>query len=151
MEQVENGGTLASAGDVKPTQPSSQPVPTPVVQPQPSQPKQAPTSVAPKTQPTQPAPTTSVPKAEPPNATPKAAAPQAVECTWLKIVTEMVLTLKSAYFGDDDGFVVRRIVKADNSCLFTSLGYVLEGHSREKGLRLRKVVADAIKADPIEV
>lgn len=43
--------------------------------------------------------------------------------------------------------MVRRVVKADNSCLFTSLGYVLEGHERQKGLKLRKVVADAVMAD----
>eukprot|EP01102_Stenamoeba_stenopodia_P019993 TRINITY_DN7660_c0_g1_i1.p1 TRINITY_DN7660_c0_g1~~TRINITY_DN7660_c0_g1_i1.p1 ORF type:complete len:375 (+),score=82.46 TRINITY_DN7660_c0_g1_i1:167-1291(+) len=134
LEQVENGGTLATVGtstaEAKPAQaptPAQVPAQTPTPTAQAISAEKSAAQPAPKPQP-EPA------KSAPTASAPKAKAPEPVE----------------VYFGDEDGLVVRRIVKADNSCLFTSLGYVLEGHSREKGLRLRKVVADAIKADPFE-
>jgi ubiquitin thioesterase OTU1 len=40
--------------------------------------------------------------------------------------------------------MVRRVVNADNSCLFTALGYLLEGKQREKGRALRQVISDII-------
>lgn len=46
------------------------------------------------------------------------------------------------------GCAVRRIVDADNSCLFTSLGYVLLGKDRLAGMRLRDAVVEEILADP---
>jgi hypothetical protein len=57
-------------------------------------------------------------------------------------------TEPQAFGNDNDGYVVRRVVKADNSCLFTSLGYIMENHERTKGLAYRQVVASAIRADP---
>jgi len=47
------------------------------------------------------------------------------------------------------GTGVRRVVDADNSCLFTSLGYVLLGKDRSAGMNLRKVVAEEILADQL--
>ncbi|GMH35786.1 hypothetical protein BSKO_03654 [Bryopsis sp. KO-2023] len=47
----------------------------------------------------------------------------------------------------DGSFIVRRYVDSDNSCLFTAVGYVME-HNRLKGLDLRKVISDAVLADP---
>eukprot|EP01104_Vermistella_antarctica_P006625 TRINITY_DN17331_c0_g1_i1.p1 TRINITY_DN17331_c0_g1~~TRINITY_DN17331_c0_g1_i1.p1 ORF type:complete len:325 (+),score=39.74 TRINITY_DN17331_c0_g1_i1:260-1234(+) len=46
------------------------------------------------------------------------------------------------------GSVVRRPVASDNSCLFTSIAYVLEGRDLSKASHLRTVVADTIAADP---
>lgn len=46
------------------------------------------------------------------------------------------------------GVAVRRVVNADNSCLFTSLGYLLLGKNREAGRTLRASVADEILHDP---
>ncbi|ELR18338.1 deubiquinating enzyme, putative [Acanthamoeba castellanii str. Neff] len=47
-----------------------------------------------------------------------------------------------------EGEVIRRVVAANNHCLFTSLGYVLEDHNRDAGLKLRQVIADVVKSDP---
>lgn len=44
-------------------------------------------------------------------------------------------------------FVVRRVVDADNSCLFRSVAYLLEG-SRSTGPALRDVVARTVLEDP---
>jgi ubiquitin thioesterase OTU1 len=49
--------------------------------------------------------------------------------------------------ANTSGVAVRRVVDADNSCLFTSLGYVMLGKERAKGRVLRDVVADEILAD----
>lgn len=46
-----------------------------------------------------------------------------------------------------DGKIVRRVVNADNSCLFNSVGYVLEGHSRQKAASLRQLIADTVTQD----
>ncbi len=42
------------------------------------------------------------------------------------------------------GKMVRRIVDADNSCLFTSFSYVLEGKTRSKPQQMRQIVADVL-------
>lgn len=47
----------------------------------------------------------------------------------------------------DGSCVVRRIIPSDNSCLFTAVGYVME-HDRGKAAQLRRVIADAVAADP---
>lgn len=47
----------------------------------------------------------------------------------------------------DGSCVVRRVIPSDNSCLFTAVGYVME-HDRGKAAELRKVIADAVAADP---
>jgi ubiquitin thioesterase OTU1 len=43
--------------------------------------------------------------------------------------------------------VVRRVIPSDNSCLFTAVGYVME-NDRGKAAQLRRVIADAVAADP---
>lgn len=47
----------------------------------------------------------------------------------------------------DGSCVVRRVIPSDNSCLFTAVGYVME-NNRGKAAGLRKVIADAVAADP---
>lgn len=47
----------------------------------------------------------------------------------------------------DGSCVVRRKVDDDNSCLFSAVGYVMEG-SRSHATKLRRVIADAVAADP---
>eukprot|EP01132_Coremiostelium_polycephalum_P002080 gene2080-2566_t len=49
---------------------------------------------------------------------------------------------------DIDGFVVRRYTDDDNSCLFSSVGYVLENKRRQKASELRQIIANAVKSDP---
>jgi ubiquitin thioesterase OTU1 len=45
----------------------------------------------------------------------------------------------------------RRVVPADNSCLFNSVGYVCHGdRNLSSAARLRKLVADAVLADPVQ-
>lgn len=47
----------------------------------------------------------------------------------------------------DGSCVVRRVIPSDNSCLFTAVGYVME-NDRGRAAALRKVIADAVAADP---
>lgn len=47
----------------------------------------------------------------------------------------------------DGSAVARRVVDADNSCLFASVGYVMEG-TRAAAPRLRALVAKAVASDP---
>ncbi|BEI86209.1 hypothetical protein CcaverHIS002_0604960 [Cutaneotrichosporon cavernicola] len=49
--------------------------------------------------------------------------------------------------GRDAGFLQLRVVPDDNSCLFSAVSVVFEGDI-EAAQKLRKVVADAIRADP---
>lgn len=58
------------------------------------------------------------------------------------------LAPKDAPPVNTSGVGVRRVVDADNSCLFTSLGYVLLGKDRKAGMALRDVVAKEVLADP---
>jgi ubiquitin thioesterase OTU1 len=48
---------------------------------------------------------------------------------------------------DPDGFVVRRVMDADNSCLFNSIGYCMK-RSRTHSKMLRKIVHDTVLGDP---
>ncbi|KAL1413133.1 ubiquitin-specific protease otu1 [Vanrija albida] len=50
--------------------------------------------------------------------------------------------------GLDAGYLQLRVVPDDNSCLFSAIGLVFEG-GIGAAQSLRKVVADAIKADPV--
>jgi len=43
-----------------------------------------------------------------------------------------------------DGQLVKRVVDADNSCLFNSIGYVLQNKNRQAATELREIVAQAI-------
>ncbi|KAL3147363.1 hypothetical protein ABBQ32_002844 [Trebouxia sp. C0010 RCD-2024] len=47
----------------------------------------------------------------------------------------------------DGSCVVRRKVDDDNSCLFSAVGYVMQG-SRSHAAKLRRIIADAVAADP---
>ena len=47
----------------------------------------------------------------------------------------------------EDMFVVRRVIESDNSCLFNAVAYAAEKSLRE-ATRLRKVIVDAIRAEP---
>jgi ubiquitin thioesterase OTU1 len=49
---------------------------------------------------------------------------------------------------DPEGFVVRRVMDADNSCLFNSIGYALH-KIRLEPQKYRKLVAEAVLEDPI--
>jgi ubiquitin thioesterase OTU1 len=49
---------------------------------------------------------------------------------------------------DPDGFVVRRVIDADNSCLFNSIGYILLDRSQTDAPKLRQMVAQAVRDDP---
>ncbi|KAH3756994.1 ubiquitin thioesterase OTU1 [Pelomyxa schiedti] len=44
--------------------------------------------------------------------------------------------------------VVRRVIPADNGCLFNAVGYVLGGHSRSEVDRLRHLIAETVFNDP---
>ena len=49
------------------------------------------------------------------------------------------------------GSLHRRVVPADNSCLFNSVGYVCDGDRHlSSASRLRKLVADTVLADPVQ-
>ena len=48
----------------------------------------------------------------------------------------------------DGSAVARRVVDADNSCLFASVGYVMEG-TRLAAPKLRALVAKAVVSDPV--
>ncbi|CAI7732255.1 unnamed protein product [Closterium sp. NIES-54] len=47
---------------------------------------------------------------------------------------------------EEQGVVVRRVMDADNSCLFNAVGYVTE-RSRDKGAQLRQVIARVVAGD----
>ncbi|XP_055911683.1 ubiquitin thioesterase OTU1 [Eupeodes corollae] len=48
------------------------------------------------------------------------------------------------------GILMKKIVPADNSCLFTSIGYVLNGKvSTDCGSFMRKIIATQVSADPV--
>jgi len=50
---------------------------------------------------------------------------------------------------DPDGIGVRRIIDADNSCLFNSIGYILLDKSLVSAPKLRRMVAQAVRDDPV--
>jgi len=52
--------------------------------------------------------------------------------------------------GDGEGYMVRRKIADDNSCLFNAVGYVLEGKTRSKAPQLRSLIASLVVADPDE-
>jgi len=54
---------------------------------------------------------------------------------------------ESVQLPGQEGYLQLRVVPDDNSCLFSALGVVFEG-GIQGGQGLRKVVADAIRADP---
>ncbi|KAF9611003.1 hypothetical protein IFM89_026309 [Coptis chinensis] len=48
-----------------------------------------------------------------------------------------------------EGIVVRRVIPADNSCLFNAVGYVME-HDKLKAPELRQVIAATVASDPVK-
>ncbi|XP_071443595.1 ubiquitin thioesterase Otu1 [Hetaerina americana] len=49
------------------------------------------------------------------------------------------------------GILLRKVVPADNSCLFTSIGYVLSGKVHtDNGAFLREIIAESVAANPDE-
>ncbi|KAH9331590.1 hypothetical protein KI387_003698, partial [Taxus chinensis] len=46
----------------------------------------------------------------------------------------------------DEGVVVRRVIPADNSCLFNAVGYVME-RDKNKSTELRQVIAATVASD----
>ncbi|KAK3931134.1 Ubiquitin thioesterase OTU1 [Frankliniella fusca] len=47
------------------------------------------------------------------------------------------------------GILLRKVVPSDNSCLFTSVGYVLSGKVDPTcGQHMRKIIAEAVRSDP---
>ena len=57
------------------------------------------------------------------------------------------------FFGGGDGErLVRRVIPADNSCLFAALAHAFEGSAgrRQRADGLRTIVAERVLADPIE-
>eukprot|EP00980_Cylindrotheca_fusiformis_P029689 scaffold23708_cov152-Cylindrotheca_fusiformis.AAC.6 len=59
-------------------------------------------------------------------------------------------TIAEPNMTDPDGFVIRRVMDADNSCLFNSIGYVLEQTRSSQQPRIyRAMVANAVLQDPI--
>eukprot|EP00817_Percolomonadidae_sp_ATCC50343_P007695 CAMPEP_0117432508 /NCGR_PEP_ID=MMETSP0758-20121206/11981_1 /TAXON_ID=63605 /ORGANISM="Percolomonas cosmopolitus, Strain AE-1 (ATCC 50343)" /LENGTH=266 /DNA_ID=CAMNT_0005222465 /DNA_START=165 /DNA_END=962 /DNA_ORIENTATION=- len=58
---------------------------------------------------------------------------------------------KGPFSPHAEGFVARRVIPADNSCLFNSIAYCLEGTASRKNNRarsLRQVCADIVGNDP---
>ncbi|KAI8328374.1 hypothetical protein BC941DRAFT_445106 [Chlamydoabsidia padenii] len=48
-----------------------------------------------------------------------------------------------------EGYLVQRVMDDDNSCLFRSIGYVLERNHTSMAQTLRQVIARAIEKDPV--
>ena len=46
--------------------------------------------------------------------------------------------------------MIRRIIPADNSCLFNSIAYCLENKSKGLAFKLRKITADFVAKDKIK-
>ena len=64
-----------------------------------------------------------------------------------KFLKDNTATTEPPAIVDPDGFVVRRVMDADNSCLFNSIGYCMK-HSRSHSKVLRKIVHDTVLNDP---
>ena len=58
-----------------------------------------------------------------------------------------ISTSTSDFIRLEDMHAIRRVIASDNSCLFNAVGYCCEKSLRES-TRLRKVIVDAIRADP---
>ncbi|XP_043289694.1 ubiquitin thioesterase OTU1 [Venturia canescens] len=59
--------------------------------------------------------------------------------------------VNSDSFADTPGILMKKIVPADNSCLFTSVGYVLNGKIDPScASYMREIIANAVASDPDE-
>lgn len=57
-------------------------------------------------------------------------------------------TSDQEYVKVSDGYLIVRQMKDDNSCLFSSIGYVLNQNA-EKNVKLRQEVKDYVLSDPV--
>ena len=72
--------------------------------------------------------------------------PQSTAVSEAKAPTAPVAPQLAPTHGGDGERVVRRVIAADNSCLFNSVAYILEGGSKTHGPKLRQVVADVVRS-----
>ncbi|CAG9310881.1 unnamed protein product [Blepharisma stoltei] len=49
----------------------------------------------------------------------------------------------------DGKVMIRRIIPADNSCLFNSVGYAMEGRQKHMGEYLRSIIGVFVESDPV--
>ncbi|XP_055706834.1 ubiquitin thioesterase OTU1 [Phlebotomus papatasi] len=64
---------------------------------------------------------------------------------------DALLAAQSAAVADDEfaGLLLKKVVPADNSCLFTSIGYALNGTvNTDCGVLMRQIIAEHVAADP---
>lgn len=65
---------------------------------------------------------------------------------------DALLAAQSAAVADDEfaGVLLKQVVPADNSCLFTSIGYALNGavNTDGGGSMMREIIAEHVAADP---
>jgi len=67
----------------------------------------------------------------------------------LNSLTMKSSTCKFQQVPDSNGLVmIKRVILADNSCLFNSVAYALENKSRDSATYLRQIVASYIVSDP---
>ena len=57
-------------------------------------------------------------------------------------------TTEPAAIVNPDGFVVRRVMDADNSCLFNSIGYCMKHSGSHSKVLRKKIVHDTVLNDP---
>ncbi|CAK0872783.1 unnamed protein product, partial [Prorocentrum cordatum] len=51
--------------------------------------------------------------------------------------------------GGGEERIVRRVIPADNSCLFNAVAYALEGGATDRAQQLRETVAALVLSDPV--
>uniref|UniRef100_A0A1B0GH65 Ubiquitin thioesterase OTU n=2 Tax=Lutzomyia longipalpis TaxID=7200 RepID=A0A1B0GH65_LUTLO len=64
---------------------------------------------------------------------------------------DALLAAQSAAVAEDEfaGVLLKQVVPADNSCLFTSIGYALQGKvNTDGGILMRQIIAEHVAADP---
>lgn len=65
--------------------------------------------------------------------------------------TQTPIELPSGSSGNFDGILLKKVVPADNSCLFTSIRFVLNGKIDNEGSEMmRHIIAQVVSADPQE-
>jgi ubiquitin thioesterase OTU1 len=65
------------------------------------------------------------------------------------IIVEEGPSVEPSQLRDSEGKVMlRRVIASDNSCLFNSVGYALEGRQRNAADDLRSVIAGFVTSDP---
>eukprot|EP00927_Polykrikos_kofoidii_P060540 TRINITY_DN55498_c0_g1_i1.p1 TRINITY_DN55498_c0_g1~~TRINITY_DN55498_c0_g1_i1.p1 ORF type:complete len:268 (-),score=66.12 TRINITY_DN55498_c0_g1_i1:36-788(-) len=54
----------------------------------------------------------------------------------------------TAHGEDQEATIIRRVIPADNSCLFNAVGYALEGGAKDRGMALRETAAALVLSAP---